>query len=39
MTETQQLIEGRLLELRHEPRNVQVIVQLDDEGKNGSRIF
>ena len=32
-TETRQLIEGRLLELGHEPRNVQVIVQLDDEGK------
>ncbi|XP_065915676.1 myosin-13-like [Dysidea avara] len=39
VTETRQLIEGRLLELGHEPRNVQVIVQLDDEGKNGSRIF
>ena len=39
VTETRQPIEGRLLELGHEPRNVQVIVQLDDESKNGSRIF
>ena len=23
----------------HEPRNVQVIIQLEDKGKNGSRIF
>jgi len=39
VAETCQLIEGRLLELGHEPRNVQVIIQLEDEARNGSRIF
>jgi len=32
VAETRQLIDGKLLELEHEPRNVQVIVQLDDAG-------
>jgi len=39
VAETRQLIEGRLLELGHKLRNVQVIIQLEDKGKNGSRIF
>ena len=39
VAETRQLIEGKLLELGHEPRNVQVIVQLDDEARTGSTIF
>ena len=39
VAETRQLTEGRLLELGHEPRNVQVIIQVEDDAKDSRRIF
>jgi len=39
VTETRQLIEDRLGEIGHEPQNIQVVVQANDEALQPNKIF
>jgi len=39
VTKTRQLFKGRLLEIGHEPRNVQVVIQASDEALKPNKIF